>query len=227
MNGGDTKTDTRILAIDTTGSTVKLRDDNGYTWETHNLVITAGAWTKKLLAPLDIDIPLVATQEQLCYFPSKDDVDHSVGNMPDMIDFGYDDPFYTIPQVEVPGVKVGWHHTGAEVEPNQPVDLGDRITVGMQAFVERRFPHLSTTPVETINCLYTNTPDFHFILDRHPTIPNIVIGAGFSGHGFKFAPTIGTILANLSRGQEPPVALDTFALARFANPENIVRRTGA
>jgi glycine/D-amino acid oxidase-like deaminating enzyme len=76
-------------------------------------------------------------------------------------------------------------------------------------------------------CLYTNTPDYHFILDRHPQYSNVVIGAGFSGHGFKFGPTLGNLLGSLSSGEQPALSLEMFSLSRFADLERLKRRTGA
>ena len=64
-------------------------------------------------------------------------------------------------------------------------------------------------------CMYTRTPDDHFIVDRHPTAPNVVLAAGFSGHGFKFTPAIGEQLANLTLDTEAePFSL--FRVDRFA-----------
>jgi glycine/D-amino acid oxidase-like deaminating enzyme len=59
------------------------------------------------------------------------------------------------------------------------------------------FPDATPEVVKSAVCLYMMTPDTDFILDRHPGLPNVAIGAGFSGHGFKFAPAIGEVLANL------------------------------
>ncbi|HLA45275.1 MAG TPA: FAD-dependent oxidoreductase, partial [Aggregatilineales bacterium] len=66
-------------------------------------------------------------------------------------------------------------------------------------------------------CLYTMTPDEHFILDCHPEYSNIIIGAGFSGHGFKFTTFIGRTLSNLAVGVENPVDLSLFQIGRFSD----------
>jgi glycine/D-amino acid oxidase-like deaminating enzyme len=81
--------------------------------------------------------------------------------------------------------------------------------------------------VQHVTCLYTNTPDYHFILDRHPAYPNIVIGSACSGHGFKFAPATGELLAALVRDEPPALPLDTFAISRFTQSAPLARRTGA
>ncbi|CAM2104161.1 unnamed protein product [Caretta caretta] len=63
--------------------------------------------------------------------------------------------------------------------------------------------------------MYTNTPDEDFVLDRHPKFSNIIIGAGFSGHGFKLAPVVGKLLCQLSVGEEPSYTMEPFGIRRF------------
>lgn len=88
----------------------------------------------------------------------------------------------------------------------------------MLAFVAGAIPALHGRVTEARACLYTNTPDEHFILDRHPEHPGVLIASPCSGHGFKFAPAIGEALADLVTGQRPRVDLSPFQLARFAGP---------
>lgn len=89
----------------------------------------------------------------------------------------------------------------------------------LQRFARQRLPHLDLMPIERVTCLYTNTPDEHFILDRHPDLPNVIIGAGFSGHGFKFGPVVGQALAALALDEPPPLPLEMFSLRRFSARE--------
>jgi len=79
-------------------------------------------------------------------------------------------------------------------------------------YASERFPSSAPTGL-TESCLYTNTPDEDFVLDR---VGPIVIGSPCSGHGFKFAPLIGAMLADLARGREPPNWLRRFAADRFS-----------
>ena len=78
-------------------------------------------------------------------------------------------------------------------------------------WVEALFPKRKWEHVHTETCLYTNTPDDDFILDRHPELSNVIVGAGFSGHGFKFTPFIGKLLVQLALEETPE--LDIRALA--------------
>lgn len=217
----------RITAIEPLADGVRLQSADGRRMEGDRLVVAAGGWAGPLLKSVDLDVPLVATREQVVYYlPADDAVDHRAGPMPVFIDYHFEDPFYGLPQIEIPGVKIGWHHTGPAVDADEPGAFDEAAIEGITAFVARRFPHLRPAPTTRLSCLYTNTPDYHFVLDRHPAYPHIVIGAGFSGHGFKFAPVIGDILAALATDQPPPVPLDTFALSRFGE-QTLVRRTGA
>lgn len=225
--GATMLTGERVVEATSDGERVTVTSHTGTTWQARRLIVTAGGWAKGLLAGLGLDLPLHITQEQVAYFAPQDALDHRAGAMPVFIDYHPDNAFYGLPQIEIPGVKVGWHHMGQPIDPDHPQPLDPANLEAVQRFVGARLPHLNLTPIEQLPCLYTNTPDYHFILDRHPTLPNIIIGSGFSGHGFKFGPVIGSILAALALDEPPPIALDTFALARFTAPTPLPRRTGA
>lgn len=214
--GATTITGERVVAAAAHGELITVRGASGARWSAPRLVITAGSWARGLLAGLGLDLPLTPTQEQVVYFPPADDLDHHLGAMPVFIDHHTPDhPFYGLPQIEIPGVKVGWHRTGPAVDPDARPPASEALFAELQRLTRQRLPHLRLTPVEQVTCLYTNTPDEHFILDRHPDLSNVIIGAGFSGHGFKFAPAIGHILAALALDEPSPLPLDTFSLRRF------------
>jgi monomeric sarcosine oxidase len=225
--GAEAITGVRVEDIDLRGEQVVVRAASGEQWAARRLVVTAGGWLHKLLARIGLDLPLEVTQEQVAFYPVTGNLDHRVGAMPVFIDYHDENPYYGLPQVEVPGVKVGQHHSGPVIDPDQPVPADEANFATVTRFVSERLPHLRPESFERITCLYTNTPDYHFILDRHPELPQIVIGGGFSGHGFKFAPVVAQIVAALVLDERPPVALDLFALARFSQPRAATRRTGA
>jgi sarcosine oxidase len=105
-------------------------------------------------------------------------------------------------------VKLGEHRAGAVVDPDRHVEP-PADDDALSAFASDRFPGSDVATLET--CLYTNTPDEDFLLDRDGPV---VVGSPCSGHGFKFAPLIGRILADLAVGATPPVDLGRFALRR-------------
>ena len=145
--------------------------------------------------------------------------------MPNVIDYHTTDPFYCVPQVRVPGVKAGCHRTGRVVEADDPEVVDGANLSAVREFIGRRCPHLSRDPVAVKHCLYTNSADFHFILDCHPDHANVVLAAGFSGHGFKFGPVLGEILAARLFDETPPVDTSLFGLERFSRPGVLKPRT--
>ncbi|MGJ3239540.1 MAG: N-methyl-L-tryptophan oxidase [Anaerolineae bacterium] len=232
-NGGTTLSGQRVQSITAHSELVTITLENSEQISAERAVLTTGGWTAKLAQQLGVEIPLEVTQEILAYFPPQADttVNHHIGAMPVMIDYytveGRDEPFYSLPIVDIAGVKMGWHHSGIVIDADDARQVVEPIVAEIKRWCERRYPHLQTETIDIQTCLYTNTPDYHFVLDTHPQYPNVVIGAGFSGHGFKFGPLLGEVLASLSRGETPSIALDTFKLARFANPETLDKRLGA
>jgi len=230
--GADVATGERIVEIDP-GPPVRLRSAGGSEHRGQRLVVAAGGWSARLLAPLGLELPLTVTREVVAYFAPRagTGVDHRVGAMPTLIDYHGERPFYGLPWIDVPGVKVGWHRSGPVVDPGPPTEEAEPepdpdVLDRLRSYLAERLPHLDPEPTVTLTCLYTNTPDYHFVLDRHPELPHLAVGAGFSGHGFKFGPVTGEILADLALGEEPPVALELFRLARFQEGE-LRPRTGA
>jgi monomeric sarcosine oxidase len=227
--GGTAVTGQRISSIELSAERVKVGSKTGQSWEAASLVATTGSWSGDMVAAMGISLPLSPTQETLAYFAPKDGApSHRVGDMPVMIDYhNAENPFYCLPIVEVGGVKLGWHHTGKVIHPDDARETPEPILEGMREWISQTFPYLHPREIEVVGCLYTNTPDYHFILDKHPAYENVAIGAGFSGHGFKFGPVIGDILAKLVLGQQPPLDLDTFRLNRFETGEKLERHLGA
>lgn len=216
-SGATAITHERIRAIEPHADGVTLRGESGRNYRGARLVVTAGSWAGQLLHALGLNLPLRVLQVQVAHYPILDATPHTPDAMPYFIDYHDRVLFYGLPQLETPGVKVGWHTSNVvldDPDTEQPFDPANQVTT--QAFVRRRFPHLGTEPLQTIICRYTMTPDENFILDRHPKWPHIVIGAGFSGHGFKFAPALGEILADLALEQTPRLPLAPFAWRRFA-----------
>jgi len=225
-HGARTLSDERVIAIEIGDGGVRLATESGQRLSARRLVITAGSWTNSLLALVDLELPLEVTRELVVYLSPRQpstgspetEIDHRVGAMPTFIDYHgcppgpRQHPTYGLPQIEVPAVKVGLHHRGQKVgdgdESSTPSEALEQATVEA---ARRLLPHVRREPHSTLTCLYTNTPDYH------PGENGISIGAGFSGHGFKFAPVIGEILAALALGEPTAQELDLFAIDRFAS----------
>jgi monomeric sarcosine oxidase len=229
--GAELRQETKVEALEPQGDSVRVVTSAGI-FTAQNVVVCAGGWTKRLLAGLDLDLPLEPTREVVAYFPVSPLagarlVDHRAGAMPTLIDYHEDPPFYALPQLETPGVKVGWHHSGPPADPEEEGLADSHLVRRIQSFVGDRLPYLDLHPLVVKTCLYTNTPDRHFVLDRHPRQDNVTIGAGFSGHGFKFAPMIGEILADLICRHSASLDLSLFEIARFSSGNPLVPRTSA
>jgi len=115
------------------------------------------------------------------------------------------------------GFKIGEHIFGDTVDPNVPYSSSPEEVERVRSFLRKVIPAAADAPLaSTDRCMYDVTPDEDFILDRVPSAPGIIIGSGFSGHGFKFGPLIGELLAALALDQIPSVPLDRFRLSRFS-----------
>lgn len=150
-------------------------------------VVTAGGWVKDLVAPLGIDVPVRPTRETVAYF------DFEEPRLTTLVEWG-DPSIYALPSG--PGVlKAGEHQAGETTNPDEEGRVDDESVQRLSDWVARRFPGADPRPRHAETCIYSNTPDDRFVLERHG---DVVIGSPCSGHGFKFAPLIGNMLADLA-----------------------------
>ncbi|XP_017397650.1 peroxisomal sarcosine oxidase [Cebus imitator] len=186
-----------------------------------SLVITAGPWTNQLLRPLGIELPLQTLRVNVYYWRQMVPRSYGVSQaFPCFLVLGLSSHhIYGLPAGEYPELmKVSYHH-GNHADPEErdrPTARADSQDIEiLKRFVRDYLPDLKPEPAIIEHCMYTNTPDEDFILDHHPKYDNIVIGAGFSGHGFKLAPVVGKILYELSMKLTPSYDLAPFRISRF------------
>ena len=153
------------------------------------VVVTAGAWARGLLAPAGIALETRPTRETVAYFDVGDAVP------PTLVDWG-SPSIYGLPSPGQ-GIKVGEHVAGPTTDPDVAGEPDAAAVQRLAGWVASRYPDASPRPHHAETCLYTNTPDEHFVLERRG---RIVVGSPCSGHGFKFAPLIGRRLAALAGG---------------------------
>lgn len=173
--------------------------------KTRRCVLAAGGWNGEMLAAAGVPAPLRVSCEQLFYFQGE--------NIPVFIHRN-GISYYAVPMIEgAPGIKVGEHATGRPATADErPFDIDPEGEARVIDFVSKTLPGLDPKPVFGETCLYTLTPDEDFILDiRGP----LVVASACSGHGFKFGPLVGEILADLATGREPSVDISSFSLNRF------------
>ncbi len=161
----------------------------GHAFRAAVAVVTAGAWSRPLLARAGIELDVVPTRETVAYFSLHEP------SPPTLVEWGAP-AVYALPSPGH-GIKAGEHVAGPAADPELDGEVDQGAVERLSFWVRDRFPSANPFPIDAETCLYTNTHDQHFVLERHG---NIVVGSPCSGHGFKFAPLIGRRLAALAAG---------------------------
>jgi monomeric sarcosine oxidase len=182
------------------------------------LIISAGAWAGQLLA--DLNVHLEVRRKSLFWFETNSPEYDVAADFPVFLFELPEGVFYGFPKLDARGVKVAEHTGGCVVEDPLVVDRSvdgsekQRVT----DFLVQHLPGVSRQMTHHAVCLYTMSPDEHFIVDRHPRHANVVFAAGLSGHGFKFAPVLGRALAELALDGNTELPIGFLSLQRFAAP---------
>lgn len=210
--GADLRADEPVLEWRAVGDGVEVTTAEG-TYSAAKLVVTAGAWATRLLA--DIGVSLKVMRQVQWWFGG--DEAFGVGRFPV---FMFDAPggaYYGLPAVGDLGLKCARHYGAPEVgspdEVNWDVAPGEAADV--RTFLAKHIPAAARPPIHGEVCMYTLTPDRHFVIDLHPQFPQVAVACGFSGHGFKFAPTVGEILADLALTGRTDHPIELFRAGRF------------
>jgi sarcosine oxidase len=208
--GGDLRERAVVDAVRPSGDGVEVVTGDGEVIRAPAAIVAAGAWAAPLLRGAGLDLPLRPTLEQSTHFEIDDPA------IPTIIDWDAapNQPPYLVPNPFRPGeCKAGSHLSGPGVDPDKrSFDADAAREADTISWLGRR---LTSTPrlLRTETCLYTTTPDEDFVIDR---VGPLVIASPCTGHGFKFAPLIGEVLADLATGEPPPVPLDRFVANRAA-----------
>ncbi len=192
--------ETAVRALASERGSVVLTLDKGEL-RARAVVVTAGAWAAALLGGLEIELPVVPTRETIVYVDLP-----GAERLPPLIDYGRlpargERGIARVGQsafsLAAPGrgLKAGLHHSGPATDPDGESTPDERVAAWTAAWVAARYPDAGET-LGTETCLYTNTADEEFVLERHD---RVVVGSACSGHGFKFAPIVGRTLAALAR----------------------------
>jgi len=195
------------------GGGVDVRTDS-HSYTADRLVVTAGSWARPLLRQVGLELPLTVSKEQVAFFAPHAPELFEPGRFPIFIHHAIrGSSGYGFPIFGLPGVKVAWHGGGPAVEP----DSDDRALIperldSLRDYVARLLPQAAGEVIYTQTCRYTRTPNDHFIIDRHPVHPQIVIGSPCSGHGFKFGVLIGSILSDLAERGATSYPIGLFEL---------------
>jgi sarcosine oxidase len=182
-----------------TGEGVTVRTDKG-TYRAARLVLCAGPWMADLVPILNgIAVP---ERQVLIWTQPKEPALFSPRRFPVFNLQVEEGRYYGFPVYEVPGFKFGRYHHRDEATSaegiRREVDAADEAL--LRQFGERYFPKGTGETLALRACMFTNTPDEHFILDHHPAFPQVVMASPCSGHGYKFCSVVGEILADLATG---------------------------
>jgi sarcosine oxidase len=212
--GAEIRARERVLEWDATPSGVRIRTDRG-TVEAERLVVTAGAWSDDV-ARLPAGSVRAVRQVLAWFQPTRPEL-FTPERMPVFNLILDDDHFYGFPSFVIPGVKLGRYERDGESGNPDGISREPRVDdeTRLRELAGRYLPEGTGPTVALKTCLFELSPDEHFLIDRHPESENVVVGAGFSGHGFKFCSVVGEILADLVTGGSTKHDIDLFRLDRF------------
>jgi sarcosine oxidase len=204
----------RALEWEETENGVRVRTDRAVV-DADTLVLTAGAWSQDV-ARLPAGLVRGVRQSLAWLQPTRPDI-FQPDRMP-VFNLALDgEHFYGFPAHGIPGFKLGrYDHFGAGGHPDtisREPTLEDEAP--LRAFAERYFPEGAGPTMALKTCLFEPSPDEHFLIDHHPDAPSAVVGAGFSGHGYKFCSVVGEILADLAIDGSTRHDIGLFRLDRF------------
>src|SRR5215207_9809143 len=222
QHGATLKDHSPVIDISMHSDSVKVQTPDA-AYSAAKLILVPGAWGKKIIGMVGIDLPLTPVHAQEQYFAAEPAADYTTDRFPVFIahmsrEFGVWP--YGLPSIDGSGLKVGMH--GGPAIPD--VDMMDReplqgATDTARAFMSRHIPGGNRDLLFARTCLYTMTPDEHFVLDTHPAYPHVAFSASCSGHGFKFGPVLGEILVQLAFNGSSTYDLAMFSASRFGARE--------
>jgi sarcosine oxidase len=216
-HGAEIRARERVLDWNSNSDSVSVRTDRGE-YRAENLVITAGAWAAQFVGGLNEII--TPERHVVGRFHPRTPAHFEPNTFPPFVMSGEDDTYYGIPPIDAPGFKFGrYQHMNRDVDPDSmqrepTVEDEERL----RSPLKRYFPSGDGPTMALDTCLITNSPDDNFIIDTLPGDSNVVVGAGFAGHGYMIGSAIGEILADLTVTGATEQDISQFRLDRFCGP---------
>jgi sarcosine oxidase len=216
-SGADLRFEEPVLSWEATEGGVRVETPKG-SYEAERLVISPGAWAPQLLA--ELDLPLEVERQVMYWF-------EPTGGLylfsPDLFPIFIWEPddgnmFYGFPaQDDDRGVKVAFFRAGGVTTTPETIDreVHEEEIGFLRGYLAEHVPDLAGRCLDARACMYTNTPDEHFVISVHPEHPQVTIACGFSGHGYKFCGVVGEILADLATEGSTRHPIDLFSPARL------------
>ncbi|GLY94149.1 N-methyl-L-tryptophan oxidase [Actinoplanes sp. NBRC 103695] len=213
--GADLRFETPMISWSSSGSGVTVETAAG-SFTAGQLVITPGPWAPQLLT--DLGVPFTVERQIQHWFQPRGGTgpfeDHPIY----IWESADGTQVYGFPAIDGPdgGAKIAFFRRGNETTPESidrevhPAEIED-----MAAAAASHLPDLPGTFLRAKTCLYSNTPDEHFVIARHPAHEAVTVACGFSGHGFKFVPVVGEVVADLATTGTTRHPIDLFDPHRF------------
>jgi sarcosine oxidase len=203
-----------VMAWRATATGVTVRSPRGE-FEADRLVFCGGPWSSKLLD--DLGVPLIVTRQVLGWvWPRRPEL-FEMGRLPVWAIEKPGGIYYGFPMMpDSPGLKLADHSFGTPTDPDRvarELTPGDERT--FRPAIEQYLPDAEGPTLAMRTCLYTHSPDQHFVIDRHPAHERVTLACGFSGHGFKFASVIGEVMADLALEGGSKLPIEFLGLGRF------------
>jgi N-methyl-L-tryptophan oxidase len=215
LHQGEILCETKIQHLHIQNEGVTVETNNG-SFGADKLIVTAGAWTGKLLS--DLELHLQPLRTTFGWFEAEETL-YNQHVFPAFVFSLSSGQYYGFPSINGAGIKLGRHDGGQETDPDQVNrDFGafEEDEQELRSFLDSYMPQASGKLKDGQVCFYTKTPDEHFIIDQHPNHDHVFIAAGFSGHGFKFCSVVGEILSDLIKDGKTRHDISMFKLAREA-----------
>jgi sarcosine oxidase len=196
------------------GGGVRVRTERG-AYEAERLVISTGAWIRDFVPALRAQA--VPERQVIGWFQPSDPALFAPTCFPVFVLQADEGTFYGFPVWSVPGFKIGLHHHLRETGEADAIDreVHARDEAVLRVALERYFPAANGPTMALRTCLYTNTPDEHFVIDMLPDLPQVVVASPCSGHGYKFCSVIGEMLADLATEGRTRFDLSPFRMSRL------------
>ena len=221
-HGAALRTRERVLSIEEEGGHVAVATDRGR-YHAGQVVLCAGPWVTRLAGPALAQLFTLTRQVLYWFDVAEAHAQFATPRFPvwiwELQDV--DCVIYGFPAIDGPagGAKVATEQYRRSLRPEEIEDLApvsEAEAREMHAgLVASHLPGLGRTPVKAVPCIYTATPDFQFLVDRHPQMGRVIVASPCSGHGFKHSAAVGEALAAMALGRESPHDLSAFSLARF------------
>ena len=216
-SGADLRFEEPVLSWEATDGGVRVETPESV-YEAERLVISPGAWAPRLLASLGL--PLEVTRQVMFWFEPTNGLEPFLPARFPIFIWEPDDGnmFYGFPaQDDDRGVKAAFFRAGGSPTDPETIDREVREEEAdfLRGYLAEHVPELAGRCLDARACMYTNTPDEHFVISLHPEHPQVAVACGFSGHGYKFCSVVGEILADLATEGSTPHPIDLFSPARL------------